>query len=75
MDHSLDIFSGKVSKPGLSRYHQANAAFQGEVLARLYDPRRVTAVQAVTCAHPSVVERAVSGNGSGRCVLWAPEDV
>ena len=35
---------------------------------------RITAVQAVTCSHPNIVERAASGNGSGRCVLWAPAD-
>ncbi|KAH6918530.1 WD40-repeat-containing domain protein [Coprinopsis sp. MPI-PUGE-AT-0042] len=48
---------------------------KGEALVRLSDPRRISAVQAVTCSHPSIVERAVSGNGSGRCVLWAPEDI
>jgi hypothetical protein len=47
---------------------------KGEVVARLADKVKVTAVQAVTLSHPSVVERAASGNGSGRCVLWAPED-
>ncbi|KAH8106752.1 WD40 repeat-like protein [Cristinia sonorae] len=47
---------------------------KGELLASLSDPSRITAVQAVTCSHPSVVERAASGNGSGRCVLWAPVD-
>lgn len=36
--------------------------------------RRITAVQAVTASHPGVVERAVSGNASGRCVLWAPPE-
>lgn len=36
---------------------------------------RITAVQAVTCSHPNIIERAVSGNASGRCVLWAPADL
>lgn len=36
---------------------------------------RISAVQAVTCSHPNIVERAASGNASGRCVLWAPADV
>ncbi|THH05759.1 hypothetical protein EW145_g4564 [Phellinidium pouzarii] len=45
---------------------------QGDVLARLSDSKRISAVQAVTCSHPSIVERAASGNASGRCVLWAP---
>ncbi|KAJ7452352.1 WD40-repeat-containing domain protein [Mycena galericulata] len=47
---------------------------KGELIARLSDRQRISAVQAVTCSHPSIVERAVSGNGSGRCVLWAPSD-
>jgi WD repeat-containing protein 76 len=49
-------------------------ACSGELVARLADPKRITAVQAVTVLHPSIVERAASGNGSGRCVLWAPAD-
>ncbi|KAI0082758.1 WD40 repeat-like protein [Panus rudis PR-1116 ss-1] len=48
---------------------------KGDLLARLADKTRVTAVQAVTCSHPNIVERAASGNGSGRCILWAPPDV
>lgn len=48
---------------------------KGEFLAKLSDKDRVSATQAVTCSHPSVVERAASGNGSGRCVLWAPADL
>ncbi|KAJ7632675.1 WD40 repeat-like protein [Roridomyces roridus] len=47
---------------------------KGELLARLSDPHRISAVQAVTCSHPSIVERVASGNASGRCVLWAPAD-
>ncbi|KZT58936.1 WD40 repeat-like protein, partial [Calocera cornea HHB12733] len=46
----------------------------GEVIAQLYDSTKISAVQAVTCSHPSIVERAVSGNGSGRCILWAPAE-
>jgi WD repeat-containing protein 76 len=77
MDHSLDIFSAKVCLLRLLLPAQTSIyiRFQGEVLVRLSDPRRISAVQAVTCSHPSIVERAVSGNGSGRCVLWAPEDL
>ncbi|KAL1747567.1 WD40-repeat-containing domain protein [Schizophyllum fasciatum] len=45
---------------------------KGDLLARLEDKTKITAVQAVTCSHPSITERAVSGNASGRCVLWAP---
>ncbi|KAJ7111568.1 WD40-repeat-containing domain protein [Mycena crocata] len=47
---------------------------KGKLVARLSDRKRISAVQAVTCSHPSIVERAVSGNGSGRCVLWAPSE-
>ncbi|KAG8217962.1 WD40-repeat-containing domain protein [Butyriboletus roseoflavus] len=47
---------------------------KGELVAKLSDPERITATQAVTCSHPSVVERCATGNGSGRCVLWAPPD-
>ncbi|TDL24768.1 WD40 repeat-like protein [Rickenella mellea] len=45
----------------------------GEHVGRLSDRERITAVQAVTCSHPGVVQRVASGNASGRCVLWAPE--
>ncbi|KAI0692398.1 WD40-repeat-containing domain protein [Cytidiella melzeri] len=46
---------------------------KGELVAKLQD-KDITAVQAVTCSHPSIVERVASGNASGRCVLWAPAD-
>ncbi|KIY43382.1 WD40 repeat-like protein, partial [Fistulina hepatica ATCC 64428] len=46
----------------------------GETIVQLADRERISAVQAVTCSHPNIVERAVSGNASGRCVLWAPVD-
>ncbi|KAJ7219325.1 WD40-repeat-containing domain protein [Mycena pura] len=45
---------------------------KGELITRLSDSQKISAVQAVTCSHPRIVERAVSGNASGRCVLWAP---
>ncbi|KAJ7685238.1 WD40-repeat-containing domain protein [Mycena polygramma] len=48
---------------------------KGELIAKLSDPSKISAVQAVTCSHPSLLERAVSGNASGRCVLWAPAEV
>ncbi|KAG2111613.1 WD40-repeat-containing domain protein [Suillus discolor] len=47
---------------------------KGHLIARLKDSR-LTATQAVTCSHPSIVERCATGNASGRCVLWAPPDV
>ncbi|KAJ7581437.1 WD40-repeat-containing domain protein [Mycena floridula] len=47
---------------------------KGDLIAKLSDKSRITAVQAVTCSHPNVLERAVSGNASGRCVLWAPSE-
>ncbi|KZT68200.1 WD40 repeat-like protein [Daedalea quercina L-15889] len=46
----------------------------GEVVARLADKQKISAVQAVTCSHPNVLERAASGNASGKCFLWAPAD-
>lgn len=48
---------------------------KGELVQRLRDDRRITAVQAVTASHPSIVERIATGNASGRCVLWAPDDL
>ncbi|KAF8163343.1 WD40-repeat-containing domain protein [Crassisporium funariophilum] len=48
---------------------------KGELVTQLVDRQRISAVQAVTCSHPSIVERAVSGNASGRCVLWAEESL
>lgn len=47
---------------------------KGELIAKLADKDRITAVQAVTCSHPNILERAASGNASGRCILWAPTD-
>ncbi|KAF8478549.1 WD40 repeat-like protein [Russula ochroleuca] len=47
---------------------------KGDRLAKLSDRTKLTAAQAVTCSHPSVVERVATGNASGRCVLWAPAD-
>ncbi|KAI0736996.1 WD40-repeat-containing domain protein [Fomitopsis betulina] len=47
----------------------------GELVARLADKQKISAVQAVTCSHPNVLERAASGNASGRCVLWGPSDL
>ncbi|KAG9050812.1 hypothetical protein FS837_002368, partial [Tulasnella sp. UAMH 9824] len=48
--------------------------FDGQKIANLVDRSLVTAVQAVAGCHPSRVGRYASGNASGRCVLWAPED-
>ncbi|KAF9564603.1 WD40 repeat-like protein [Agrocybe pediades] len=48
---------------------------KGDLITQLADRTRISAVQAVTCSHPSIVERAASGNASGRCILWAPESV
>ncbi|KAF5330427.1 hypothetical protein D9619_005629 [Psilocybe cf. subviscida] len=48
---------------------------KGDLITSLADPTMISAVQAVTCSHPTIVERAASGNASGRCILWAPESV
>ncbi|KAI0709427.1 WD40 repeat-like protein [Earliella scabrosa] len=47
---------------------------KGDHIVKLADKSKITAVQAVTCSHPSIVERVASGNASGRCVLWAPAE-
>ncbi|KAI0807417.1 WD40 repeat-like protein [Fomes fomentarius] len=47
---------------------------KGDHIAKLADKSKITAVQAVTCSHPSIVERVASGNASGRCALWASAD-
>ncbi|CAG7846133.1 DNA damage-binding protein CMR1 {ECO:0000250/UniProtKB:Q12510} [Serendipita indica DSM 11827] len=50
-------------------------AADGELLAALKDSDKITAVQAVTATHPAYINRAASGNASGRCVLWSSEKV
>lgn len=50
-------------------------SWKGDLLARLADKEKISAVQAVTCSHPSIVERAAGGNASGRCVLWSRASV
>jgi len=49
-------------------------AYNGEEIVKLADASKVSAVQAVTASHPSIAERAISGNASGRCVLWGPPE-
>lgn len=74
MDHSLDIFSGKGDLiTRLSDKTKFVASYLHSI--QLLTADRITAVQAVTCSHPNILERAVSGNASGRCVLWAPADM
>jgi len=50
-------------------------AYNGHEIASLSDSNKISAVQAVTASHPSIVERAASGNASGRCVLWGPAEL
>ncbi|KAF9053743.1 WD40 repeat-like protein [Hymenopellis radicata] len=57
---------------GHMSHHLDIRSGKGELLKRLSDTDKISAVQAVTCSHPSIVQRAASGNASGRCVLWAP---
>jgi hypothetical protein len=40
----------------------------------LYVMNRISATQAVTCSHPGIVEHVASGNGTGRCAMWAPAE-
>ena len=49
-------------------------SFIPTLASRLTELGRITAVQAVTCSHPGILERVASGNASGRCVLWAPPE-
>ena len=78
MDYSLNIFGCKGDRLAKltdeTKYEQFHFWFLLVRRSRdvLY---RITATQAVTCSHPSIVERAASGNGSGYCVLWAPPDL
>lgn len=75
MDHSLELRSWKVRSHSVRHTSDHLIRPQGELLAKLADKSKITAVQAVACLHPSITERAASGNASGRCVLWAPEDL
>ncbi|KAG6874192.1 hypothetical protein C0995_003738 [Termitomyces sp. Mi166 len=54
-----------------SAYWDPRGRSIGDLVARLTDNEKITAVQAVTCSHPNIIERAASGNASGRCVLWS----
>ncbi|KAK7693661.1 hypothetical protein QCA50_003230 [Cerrena zonata] len=55
--------------------HSVNVfSAKGVLLAKLQDKTKVSAAQAVTCSHPTIVERVATGNASGRTVLWAPFD-
>ncbi|KAG8925490.1 hypothetical protein FRC02_009630 [Tulasnella sp. 418] len=48
--------------------------YTGKRLASFSDRSKITAVQAVTTSHPSVLGRYCTGNASGRCVLWRDEE-
>ncbi|KAG8958736.1 hypothetical protein FRC03_008858 [Tulasnella sp. 419] len=48
--------------------------YTGKRLASFSDRSKITAVQAVTASHPSVLGRYCTGNASGRCVLWRDEE-
>ncbi|SNX84074.1 probable WD repeat-containing protein UM00675 [Melanopsichium pennsylvanicum] len=48
-------------------------ASDGTLLRTLWDENLVTAVPAVTCMHPSLPARLVTGNASGRCTFWSPD--
>ncbi|KAJ9476478.1 DNA damage-binding protein CMR1 [Pseudozyma hubeiensis] len=45
----------------------------GTLLRSLWDENLVTAVPAVTCMHPVLPARLVTGNASGRCTFWSPD--
>ncbi|PWY97537.1 hypothetical protein BCV70DRAFT_208486 [Testicularia cyperi] len=48
-------------------------AGDGTLLRTLWDENIVTAVPAVTCMHPVLPGRLVTGNASGRCTFWSPD--
>ncbi|SJX60734.1 uncharacterized protein SRS1_11961 [Sporisorium reilianum f. sp. reilianum] len=48
-------------------------AADGTLLRTLWDENHVTAVPAVTCMHPVLPGRLVTGNASGRCTFWSPD--
>lgn len=48
-------------------------ASDGTLLRSLYDEEHMTAVPAVTATHPQHVGRLATGNASGKCTFWAPE--
>ncbi|KAJ1030027.1 hypothetical protein NDA16_000940 [Ustilago loliicola] len=48
-------------------------ASDGTLLRTLWDENLVTAVPAVTCMHPVLPGRLVTGNASGRCTFWSPD--
>jgi len=75
MDHSVDIFGCKgdlLAK--LSDKAKWVCTFGSSLRVVAYVVNRISATQAVTCSHPSIVERVATGNGTGRCLLWAPAD-
>ncbi|GAK61973.1 WD40 repeat-like protein [Moesziomyces antarcticus] len=48
-------------------------AADGTLLRTLWDENLVTAVPAVTAMHPTRPARLVTGNASGRCTFWSPD--
>ncbi|KAJ1966339.1 hypothetical protein IWQ62_002446 [Dispira parvispora] len=53
----------------MKRYVDIYCGTTGKLVTQLYDPERITAVPAVNAFHPSLPV-IVSGNGSGRMVVW-----
>jgi len=49
-------------------------AYNGTLLAQLYDASAITAVPAITASHPKRADRAYGGNGSGKLYVWAPAE-
>lgn len=44
------------------------------VVKKLFDPEWTSAVQAVSTFHPKRPARVVTGNASGRCLLWGVQE-
>ena len=69
--HSNPSLEPHFSIGGMTR-HAEIFGKDGRLLASLYDPEWITAIPAVIAMHPILPARVATGNGSGRCTLWAP---
>ncbi|KAJ1656619.1 hypothetical protein IWQ61_003846 [Dispira simplex] len=55
----------------MMRYVDIYCGTTGKLVTQLYDPERITAVPTLNIFHP-LLPLVVSGNGSGRMVVWGP---
>lgn len=69
--HSNPSLEPHFSIGGMTRHAEIYGK-DGRLLVSLYDPEWITAIPAVIAMHPILPARVATGNGSGRCALWAP---